>query len=178
MINVQTLVLTFIAKDRPGLVERLSRTVAEQGGNWLESRMAQLADSFAGIARVEIESHQVDALRDALLALGEDGFHLVVEAARDAPGDQQPAGQVLQLDLIGADQPGIVRDISLCLTGHGVSVEDMTTNIEDAPMGAGVLFRARARVRAPAGLNETVLRDALEEMAGALMVDITLVEES
>ena len=174
MVFVQTLVLTFIAKDRPGLVERLSRTVAEQGGNWLESRMAQLADSFAGIARVEIAAGQSDALRDALLALGEDGFHLVVEATRTETG----AGLVMQLDLIGADQPGIVRDISLCLAGHGVSVEDMTTNIEDAPMGAGVLFRARARVRAPAGLAESVLRDALEEMAGALMVDITLVEET
>ncbi|MDC0985910.1 hypothetical protein OAS67_01275 [Alphaproteobacteria bacterium] len=51
----------------------------------------------------------------------------------------------------------------------------MTTNIEDAPVGAGVLFRARARVRGPARLNELVLRDALEEMAGELRVDITLV---
>ena len=175
MVNVQTLVLTFIAKDRPGLVERLSRTVAEQGGNWLESRMAQLADSFAGIARVGIAVDQADTLRDALLALDEDGFHLVVEASQDAPSEPQPAGLVMQLDLIGADQPGIVRDISLCLARHGVSVEDMTTNIEDAPVGAGVLFRARARVRGPARLDESVLRDALEEMAGELMVDITLV---
>jgi glycine cleavage system regulatory protein len=51
----------------------------------------------------------------------------------------------------------------------------MTTNIEDAPVGTGVLFRARARVRGPARLDESVLRDALKEMAGALMVDITLV---
>ncbi len=174
---MQTLVLTFIARDRPGLVERLSRTVAEQGGNWLESRMAQLADSFAGIARVEIAAGHANALRDALMALGEDGFHLVVEATH-AEIDSPPAGLVLQLDLIGADQPGIVRDISLCLAGHGVSVEDMTTNVEDAPMGAGILFRAQARVRAPAGLDDAVLRNALEELAGALMVDITLVEDS
>ena len=172
---MQTLVLTFIAKDRPGLVERLSRTVAEQGGNWLESRMAQLADSFAGIARVGIAVGQADTLRDALLALDEDGLHLVVEASQDAPSEPQPAGLMMQLDLIGADQPGIVRDISLCLASHGVSVEDMTTNIEDAPVGTGVLFRARARVRGPARLDESVLRDALKEMAGALMVDITLV---
>jgi glycine cleavage system regulatory protein len=168
---MQILVLTFIAKDRPGLVERLSRSVADQGGNWLESRMAQLADSFAGIARVEIALGRVDALRDALLALGEDGFHLVVE---EAEKEAAPAGALLHLDLIGADQPGIVRDISLCLARHDVSVEDMTTNIEDAPMGAGVLFRARAKVRAPAGLDEGELRDALENLAAALMVDITL----
>lgn len=29
----KTLVLTFIADDRPGLVDRLSETVAEAGGN-------------------------------------------------------------------------------------------------------------------------------------------------
>jgi glycine cleavage system regulatory protein len=170
-VVMQILVLTFIAKDRPGLVERLSRSVADQGGNWLESRMAQLADSFAGIARVEIAPGRVDALRNALLALGEDGFHLVVE---EAEKEIAPVGALLHLDLIGADQPGIVRDISLCLKGHGVSVEEMTTNIEDAPMGAGVLFRARAKVRAPAGMDEDELRDALENLAAALMVDITL----
>ncbi|MDC0985911.1 hypothetical protein OAS67_01280 [Alphaproteobacteria bacterium] len=92
---MQTLVLTFIAKDRPGLVERLSRTVAEQGGNWLESRMAQLADSFAGIARVGIAVDQADTL----LALDKDGFHLVVEASQDSPSEPQPAGLVMQLDL-------------------------------------------------------------------------------
>jgi hypothetical protein len=42
------------AEDRPGLVEKLSEAVTEEGGNWLESRMAHLAEMFAGIVRVEI----------------------------------------------------------------------------------------------------------------------------
>ena len=43
-----TLVLTVIGRDRPGLVDTLSGVVAEHGGNWEESRMAHLADRFAG----------------------------------------------------------------------------------------------------------------------------------
>ena len=39
----RTLVLTFIAKDRPGLVDALSTAVAQAGGNWQDSRMAHLA---------------------------------------------------------------------------------------------------------------------------------------
>jgi glycine cleavage system regulatory protein len=47
-----TLIITFIAEDRPGVVEQLSEVVEANGGNWLESRMAHLAETFAGVARV------------------------------------------------------------------------------------------------------------------------------
>ncbi len=171
----KTLVLSFIAKDRPGVVERLSETVAGEGGNWLESRMAHLAEKFAGVARVEIPAGKVAALKSALTALEEEGFQLTVEeAAEDAP----PAGPLLNLDLVGPDHPGILRDISHCLAQHGVSVEEMETDIRGAPMGGGNLFYARARVRAPARLGEEQLRHALEALAGSLMVDITLREEA
>lgn len=43
------LVLTVIADDKPGIVEQLAATITEHGGNWLESRMAQMAGKFAGI---------------------------------------------------------------------------------------------------------------------------------
>ena len=45
---MNSLVLTLIGPDRPGLVERVSDVVASHGGNWLESRMAHLAGQFAG----------------------------------------------------------------------------------------------------------------------------------
>ena len=170
----KTLVLTFIAEDRPGLVEKLSEAVTEQGGNWLESRMAHLAEKFAGVARVEIPGGKVASLKTALTALDEEGFHLMVEEAAE---DAAPAGPLLNLDLVGPDHPGILRDISHCLTEHGVSVEEIETDIRGAPMGGGSLFYARARVRAPARLGEEQLRHALEALAGALMVDITLREE-
>ena len=48
------LVMTIISPDRTGLVESIARTVAENGGNWLESRMCRLGGEFAGILRVEI----------------------------------------------------------------------------------------------------------------------------
>lgn len=170
----KTLVLTFIADDRPGVVDRLSETVAAAGGNWLESRMAHLAEKFAGVARVEIPGGKVASLKTALTALDEEGFHLMVEEAAE---DAAPAGPLLNLDLVGPDHPGILRDISHCLTEHGVSVEEIETDIRGAPMGGGSLFYARARVRAPARLGEEQLRHALEALAGALMVDITLREE-
>jgi len=170
----QTLVLTFIAEDRPGLVEKLSEAVTREGGNWLESRMAHLAETFAGIARVEIPGDRVSSFKDALSALEAEGFRLTVEETTlGAP----PEGTLLTLDLVGPDHPGIVRDISRCLAERGVSVEEMQTDVREAPMGGGTLFYAQARVRGPANLNEQDLRQALEGLSAALMVDITLREE-
>jgi len=171
----KTLVLSFIATDKPGVVDRITAAVADAGGNWLESRMAHLAEKFAGVARVSIADAKAAALVTALDALNEEGFHLVVEAARDAA---PPGGQVLVLDFVGPDHPGILHEISHCLAERRVSVENMKTELEDAPMGGGKLFHAKGRVRMPAGLNEDELRDTLEDLAGALMVDISLEDDA
>ncbi len=171
----KTLVLSFIATDKPGVVERITEAVAEAGGNWLESRMAHLAEKFAGVARVSIGDAKAADLEAALAALNEEGFHLVVEAARNtAP----PQGHVLVLDFVGPDHPGILHEISHCLAERKVSVENMKTELDDAPMGGGKLFHAKGRVRMPDGLDEDGLRDALEDLAGALMVDISLEEDA
>jgi glycine cleavage system regulatory protein len=172
---VKTLVLTFIADDRPGLVEQLSEAVSGAGGNWLESRMSRLAEKFAGIARIEIAHDQAPALTGVLSALEAEGFSLTVEAASR---ETTPNGPVFNLELLGPDQPGIVRDISGCLSAHGVSVEEMETDLRHAPMGGDMLFQARARVRLPAGLSADALGVALEDLAGALMVDLTLSQDT
>jgi glycine cleavage system regulatory protein len=53
----------------------------------------------------------------------------------------------------------------------------METDLRRAPMGGDMLFQARARVRLPASLNADALGLALEDLAGALMVDLTLSQD-
>ncbi|MSO85370.1 MAG: hypothetical protein EXR04_05385 [Rhodospirillales bacterium] len=150
---------------------RLAQAVADQGGNWLESRMVRLAEKFVGVARVEAPKGRVAQLRAALLALEAEGFHLTVE---EAAGGVAPPDRLLVLDLVGPDHPGIVRDISHCLAERGASVEEMETDIRPAPMGGGFLFYAKARVRVPASLSERELSDALHTLGNTLMVDVSL----
>lgn len=164
-------VLTFIAEDRPGLVEKLSEAVTAEGGNWLESRMAHLAKKFAGIARVDIPSDKASSFEKAFMALEAGGFRLTIEETSE---DASSGGSVFALDMVGPDHPGIVRDITRCLAEHGASVEEMTTDVREAPMGGGLLFYAEARVRSPAGVDAAELRQAIEGLSAALMVDITM----
>ena len=53
---MSSVVLTVIGRDRPGLVDALSRVVAEHGGNWEESRMSHLADQFEKLSSPDEKS--------------------------------------------------------------------------------------------------------------------------
>ncbi len=169
------LVLTLIGSDRPGLVEAVAQTVADRGGNWLESRMIHLAGSFAGILRVEVPPGQADALAHALEGLGASGLRVTAtSAARAAHLGAAGDGSVMNLELIGLDRPGLVREISQLLARHDVNVEELTTDRTSAPMSGEMLFRANARVKVPAHLDAAHLRASLERLATDLTVEIRL----
>ncbi|HXH03976.1 MAG TPA: ACT domain-containing protein [Candidatus Competibacteraceae bacterium] len=170
-----SLVLTVMGPDRPGLVDSLSRVVAEHGGNWLESRMARLAGQFAGILLVEAPEARALALRQALEGLAGEGLHVVV-AGGAAEASLAPC-YFLTLELVGQDHPGIVRDIAHALAGCGVSIEELTTHRTSASMSGEMLFHAQARLRVPGGVAREELRQALEALADELMVDLNLEED-
>jgi glycine cleavage system regulatory protein len=169
------LVLTLIGPDRPGLVEAVAEAVAAHGGNWLESRLAHLAGKFAGVLRIEVPGDRTAALTAALTQLAPLGLKIVVEVSgQEALAD----AHAMELDLVGLDRPGLVREISHLLATHGVNVEELATDRSSAPMSGEMLFRARARVNVPATVDLSALRKQLERLAGNLMLEIRLAEKA
>jgi glycine cleavage system regulatory protein len=170
----ESLVLTLIGDDRPGLVEALSRVVARYGGNWEQSRMSRLGGKFAGILLISAPEERADELNRALHELATEGLRVVVErSTRPAPSGEE---RLLALELIGQDRPGIIRQISEALASRGVNVEEIVTGCSSAPMSGEMMFCARARLRVPATTPVDELRRALEALASDLMVDLTLAE--
>lgn len=168
------LVLTVIAADRPGLVSQLSDTITAGGGNWLDARMASLAGQFAGILLVGVAEERADALAAALQAL--PGLRLVVhKSAADMAGTAaaaEPAGATLRLELLGQDRPGIVRDISRALADRQVSITDFQTERSSGSFSGEAMFKARALLQLPPGLDPFDLRRALEGLSDEWMVDL------
>lgn len=164
------LVLTLIAPDRPGLVDLIADQVASHGGNWLESRMARLAGQFAGILRVEVPAEKADALRSALERLSERGMKVTLAAPLAAPAGGPP----MQLELMGLDRPGIVREIAHALAERGVNIDELQTDRLPAAMSGEMVFRSRARIQLPPGADAAELRGRLERIAADLSVQIEL----
>jgi glycine cleavage system regulatory protein len=167
------LVMTLISPDRTGLVEAVARTVAEHGGNWLESRLCRLGGEFAGILRVEVPAAKKAALLAALQRLQTHGLQIAV---RDDTPAAAPAGPQTRLEIVGADRPGIVREITSALARAGVNVEEFSSEVGSAPMSGEPLFKATARLRLPEHCHQATLKQELEKIAADLLVDVSLAE--
>jgi glycine cleavage system regulatory protein len=134
--------------------------------------MAHLAGKFAGVLRIEVAEDRLGPLTEALRRLEANGLRVVVEPSpAEAP---PPEKQLMQLDLVGTDRPGIVREIARALAERSVNIEELVTDRGAAPMSGELLFRAQARVRVPAGADLTALRSRLERVASDLMVEVKL----
>ncbi|QEY60925.1 glycine cleavage system protein R [Metapseudomonas lalkuanensis] len=168
------LVLTVIAADQPGLVERVAQCIAAHGGNWLESRMSRMAGQFAGILRVAVPAEGYDELVEGLQGLSAHGIRVML-----AQSGIEPActWKPILLDLVGNDRPGIVRDITRLLAELGVNLESLVTEVMPAPMSSEPLFHAEAVLAVPLTLSLDVLQAKLEGLADELMVELNLHQE-
>lgn len=167
------LVLTVLADDRPGLVSALSTVLADHQASWERSQLAELAGKFAGIVEVRVPATQTDGLLAALDELKKQGWRITVERIDDE-SPHEPEGARWTLEIVGADRPGLVVEISALLAEHGVSFEQLDTWVSHAPMAGGHLFNAVATLVAPADADTDDLRTALEALAHELMVEVEL----
>jgi glycine cleavage system regulatory protein len=166
-----TFTLACVGDDRPGLVSALSAPISAQGASWERSQMARLAGKFAGVLLLEVPDENAEALTAELTALTDIGLQITLERT-DAP--PSAPSQRLSLELLGADHPGIVAEISAALAEHGVGIEELTTDVRDAPMAGGKLFEAQAVLSAPPDASTDDLRAVLEALADELMVELQL----
>ena len=105
----KNLILTFIGEDKPGLVESISAVIKNHDGNWLESRLSQLAGQFAGIIQIGVDTDQADALINSLQGLKDQGLNIVLKEGAET---RDTSIATHKLTLLGLDRPGIVKDVS------------------------------------------------------------------
>ena len=163
----ESLVMTLIGKDRPGLVQDLSTLIESHGGNWEASRMVQLAGEFAGLLSIEVATEQADSLEAALAGL--DGMSVTVSRGSAEADD---AGVSRLLEVVAQDRPGIVRQVTAEITAAGVNIEELETEVASAPMSAELHFKAVARLRADDAAAFDTLPERLEALGAELMVDL------
>lgn len=164
------LIISVMTNDRPGLVETLSTIIKNHNGNWLESRMAQLAGKFAGIVRVQVSNNNKEAMEADLLALRTQGWVISLEAS-EAESTEKRAGAVLSI--VGNDRPGIVKDVAQVLAAKSVNVLELNTQFESAAMSAEPLFKTQAQIEIPTSVDFDEVKDSLENLSNDLMVEIS-----
>jgi glycine cleavage system regulatory protein len=165
------MILSAIGNDRPGLTQALADAVLSAGGNWLESHLSHLGGQFVGAVLVELEAARIGELEAAVQAVDERGLHVTVVPAGDTAA--QAGGDVVRIDLVGQDRPGIVREVTAALAPLGANIEDFVSVTENGAWSGEQLFRATAKVTLPAGTSLARVQEALEAISAEIIADLT-----
>jgi glycine cleavage system transcriptional repressor len=164
------LVLTASGRDRPGILEEVTRLIVQHDGNVESGRFQRLGGDFAMMMFVTAPEDQIDALRGTLSELHVVKFDVQTRLSEVSDGEDE-IGATVSIAVVGADHMGIIYQVTRYLADQGVNVESMATEVVAAPMSGAPLFTMSAAVRVPNKLSVEDLREALEYIGNELGVD-------
>lgn len=164
----QTVVITAVGRDRPGIIAALSGAVYDLGGNLDDASMTRLHGAFAAMLAARLPGGKTpEDVREVLAPTAETlGLTVTVQEVADAP--LQEAAPDHLLTVYGADRPGIVYQVTSRLATWGVNITDMDTRLAgttNAPLYVMLLEVAA---------HEANLTEDLAVLRGELGVDMTL----
>jgi glycine cleavage system regulatory protein len=164
---METVILTFIGEDKPGIIENIAKIVFLHGGSWNDSRFSHMSGQFAGFAKVTVSKKQTALLVSDLREL----TGLLVKTTDDTTTDSQYY-KTVKLNIVANDRPGIVQEVSRVLAQQQVNVTEFNTQCNSAPNWGGSVFKAKIIVSLPANLENETLLSALETLGDDLILEL------
>jgi glycine cleavage system regulatory protein len=161
------LVISFITKDRPGVVDLLSKVIKQHKGNWQTSSLHHLSGFFTGILEIAVENDQCEALTSAITSLPD--FKINIE--QSSPEKSNNTADIV-LELTANDREGIVQEISSVIHHQGGNMIKLVSTQDNAPHTGQALFKAKVTLSVNDEQTESLI-NALENLADDLMVDIS-----
>lgn len=161
------LIISFLAKDRPGLVDSISQIINAHSGNWQSSSMSHLSGYFAGILQASVPSEQVDELITSLRKVEDIQLHIAT-----AESANKKEENTLHLEVTANDRAGIIQEISSVVHRCGGNLLKLVSNQGNAPHFGGQIFKAKLIIAIEDEQKTDNLVDALEGIANDLIVDI------
>ncbi len=167
------LLLTGVGEDRPGIVESLTRAIADYGGNLEESRMAVLGGEFAIIMLVSAPASAIEALESDQVKLGEQ-TGLTIHLRRTEK--REPGGDVLRyhVEALSMDHPGIVNSVTDFFSRRNINIESLSTETYAAAHSGAPMFALDMIVEIPAGEKIAELRQRFVDFCDELYIDASL----
>ena len=166
---MNSLIISAIGADRPGIVSELSNVITSHGANVEESRMIRLGSGFAIVMLVSVTPDWIESLEVALQSINE-----ITIITKPTKTKKTSEGIQCQINLSGADNEGIVKVLSKYLAGKSINILEMQTHISNAPITGTPLFNLKAITSTPLNVNISDIQSDLFQISQKLGVEITV----
>ena len=166
MRRVESLAITVVGHDRPGIIARTAEVLSAYGMNLEDSSMTLLRGHFAMTLICAGRTPAVE-VEQALVAAMDPSLAVTVLPVPDEL-DRPLVGSTYLVTVHGADRLGIVARLAGTIAAAGGNITDLTTRL------TGDLYVLVAEVDLPPGADVPALRAALAAASRELGVDTTL----
>lgn len=169
----KNLVLTALGHDKPGIVNKLSKVILDNGGNITESHMMVLSGEFAIMLLITGQHESITNINAKLKEIGES-LDLTIIAKEAQLPESIPKRLPYQITVVSMDHPGIVHKISDFLSSHNLNIEEIETQTYPAAHTGTPMFSLVMTITIPADSSVRSLRDKFLVFCDDLNLDATL----
>ena len=164
------LVISAQGKDRPGIVNTLSKAALDSGCNITNSRMAVLGGEFALILLINGNAEAIAAMHQRLPDL-EQELQLTITARSTTPRAAEQRCIPYRVEVVAMDHPGIVHPITEFFSRQKINIEELETETYAAPHTGTTMFALWMTVAVPNSISISQLRETFIEFCDDLNVD-------
>ena len=167
------LVITALGRDKPGIVHKLTETVANCSCNVVDSRMTVLGGEFAVILMVSGKWNELTKLEDALQALSEP-LDLTITCKRTEPNKTTKDMMPYSVEVISIDHPGIVYELAHFFSSRNINIQELNTTRYAAAHSGTPMFAMQITANIPAKTRVASLRDEFLDFCESQNMDATI----
>lgn len=167
------LVMSALGRDKPGIIDKLSKAILDAECNIQDTRMAVLAGDFAMLLAIDGPWDKLARLEAQLPELQKQ-LGLTITTDRSEPDKTRSNLLPYGVDVVAMDQPGIVHNLSSFFSERGINIEDMVTGSYAAAHTGTPMFSVRMTVGIPADVSIGSLREDFMDFCDGLNLDAVL----
>lgn len=150
----QSLVISAIGADRPGIVNELTEVLLKSGVNIEDSRMSVLGGEFAVMLLVTGNAASIDSINQQKDSLS-SSLNLSLLIKPTTTSNENNNHTRYKITVEGMDNPGIVHKLARYLSQHSINIVNMQTDCAHAAHTGTPMFTVSLLVDIP---NEQVIK--------------------
>lgn len=159
-----------LGANEPGLIEAITRTVAECGCSVSDSRMTVLGDRFALMMLLSGSWDTIAKAENALPKLaGSRAIHLTLERARER--DHTSGAMPYAVEVVTVDQVGVVHEITEFFAHRGINIEDLYSGTYNAAHTGTPMFSMHMTIAVPQHASVAQLRGEFMDFCDQMNID-------
>jgi len=167
----QSLVITAIGDDRPGIVNELTEVLLNAGLNIEDSRMSVLGGEFAVMLLVTGNDASIDSITQQTDSLSASlNLNVLIKATTSGNNNDDFARYEIKVE--GMDNPGIVHKLARYLSQHNINIVNMQTDCSHAPHTGTPMFTVNMLVDIPAGQIMEQVENDFAALCDELSMDV------